>query len=152
MLAPSTVNIRFVIPANIESQPNIGSHPCGKPCVYSTLLRKSEAETFQSLSNGQSFKIRQRINCQLSNLIYLVTCHICNLQGVGRAIKFSTRMANCFSHIKQKKKNCAIGNHFLDNHLGVWEESYKLNETFDIKGIAMLTNVPSNPKQKTRIN
>ena len=49
MLAPSTANIRSVIPANIENQPNIGSHPCEKPCVYCTLLRKSEAETFQSL-------------------------------------------------------------------------------------------------------
>ena len=56
-----------------------------------------------------------------------------------------------FAH-QTKEKTCAIGNHFLDNHLGVWEESYELNETFDIKGIAMLTNVPSNPKQKTRIN
>ena len=148
MLAPSTANIRSVISANIENQPNIGSHPCGKPCVYCTLLRKSEAETFQSLSSGQSFKIRQRINCQSSNLIYLVTCRICNLQGVGRTTKFSKRMANYFSHIKQRKRTCAIGNHFLDNHLDVWEESYELNELFEIKGSAMLTNIPSNLKQK----
>ena len=46
-------------------------------------------------------------------------------------------MANYFSHIKQRKRTCAIGNHFLDNHLDAWEESYELNETFEIKGIAM---------------
>ena len=28
--------------------------------------------------------------------------------------------------------------------------SYELNETFEIKGIAVLTNVPSNPKQKLK--
>ena len=77
-----------------------------------------------------------------------MTCRICNLQGVGRTTKFGKRLANYFSHIKQRKRTCAIGDHFLDNHLDVWEECYKLNETFEIKGIAMLTNVPSNPKQK----
>ena len=60
-------------------------------------------------------------------------------------------MANYFSHIKQRKRTCAIGNHFLDNHLDVWEESYEVNETFEIKGIAMLTNVPSNPKQNLEL-
>ena len=142
------MNIRSVIPANIKNQPNIGSHPCGKPGVYSNPLRKSDAETFQSLSNGQSFKIRQIISCQSGNLIYLVINRVCNLQGVGRTTKFSKRMANHFSHIKQRKRTCAIGNHFLVNHLDVWKESYELNESFEIKGIAMLINVPSNPKQK----
>ena len=50
--------------------------------------------------------------------------------------------------MKQRKRTCAIGNHFLDNQLDIWKKSYELNETFEIKGIAMLKNVPSNLKQK----
>ena len=57
-------------------------------------------------------------------------------------------MANYFSHIERRKGTCAMGNRFLDDHLDVWKGSYGLNGTFEIEGIAMLTNVPSNPKWK----
>ena len=48
-----------------------GSHPCNKPWVYCNILRKTESNQFKSNSNGQTFNIRQNINCQSENVVYL---------------------------------------------------------------------------------
>ena len=67
-----------------KDQQGKSSYPCNKPCAYCTLLRKSQATHFNSRSNGQSFKIRQKINCQSENVIYLIECKQCKIQGIGR--------------------------------------------------------------------
>ena len=114
--------------------------------VYCYVLGKSATNTFESTSNGQSFKIRQKIDCQSQNIIYLITCKRCNLQGVGLRSKFSSRISNCFSHIKQKKKTCIIANRFIDNHYDIWNINYAVNEIISIIGIAKITNLPFDPK------
>ena len=50
----------------------IGNDPCNKPCVHCNLLRKTESNQFKSNSNNQIFNIRQNINCQSKNVIYLI--------------------------------------------------------------------------------
>ena len=97
-----------------------------------------------------TLKIRQEINCQSANIIYLVTWMRCNIQGVGRSVKFIHRMSNYFSHIKQKKRTCAIINHFIDNHLDEWSKDYETNDIFHIIGMAKITNLPSNPKLRAK--
>ena len=72
-----------------------GCFPCGKgKCVYCALLSKSQGSTFQSISNKRTFKIRQKINCQSKNVIYLITCKRCNIQGVGHTTNFKKRISN----------------------------------------------------------
>ena len=71
-----------------------GSHPCNKPCVYCNILRKTESNQFQSNSNGQTFNIRQNINCQSENVVYLIWGEECKLQGVGHTLKMSKRLSN----------------------------------------------------------
>ena len=139
-------------PSNSTSEIDLnnGSHPCGKPCVYCKLLSKTESDTFKSISNGNSFKIRQEINCQSTNLIYLVTCIRCNIQGIGHSVKFNHRMSHYFSHHKQKKRTCAIISHFIDNHLDEWSEDYQTNDISHIIGIAKITNLPSDPTLKAK--
>ena len=78
-----------------------GSHPCNKPCMYCNILRKTESNQFKSNSNGQTFNIRQNIDCQSENVVYLIWCKECKLQGVGRTLKMSKRLSNYYSHIKQ---------------------------------------------------
>ena len=129
-------------PLTINTNDNteaLGSHPCNKPCVYCKLFSKTETNHFTSLSTGQSYKIRQSINCQSKNVIYVVKCVKCNLQGVGHGRKFSKRISNHFSHIKQKRRTCSIGNHFIDHHMNEWKGNYKDNNLFQITGIAILT-------------
>ena len=76
-----------------------GCYPCGKNCAYCTLVDKSKGNTFKSVSNGKMFKIRQKINCTSKNLIYMVRCKRCNLQGVGHTTNFRKQISNYFSHI-----------------------------------------------------
>ena len=151
LLAPSSVKMTET-PSNStdEIDPNNGSHPCGKQCVYCKLLCKTESNNFKSISNGNSFKIRQEINCQSTKIIYLVICMRCNIQGIGRSVKFNHRMSNYFSHIKQKKRTCAIVNHFIDNHLEEWSEDNETNDIFHIIDTAKITNLPSDPKLKAK--
>ena len=63
---------------------------------------------------------------------------------LGTAKKFSKRISNYLSHIKQKHRICNIGNHFIDLHMDEWKGNYKDNNLFQITGIAILTNIPSN--------
>ena len=91
----------------------LGSHPCNKPCVYCKLLSKTETDHFTSVSTGQSYKIGQSINCQSKNVIYVVKCVKCNLQGVGHSKKRSKRISHYFSHIKQKHRTCSIWNIYI---------------------------------------
>ena len=98
------------------------------------------------MQTGQSFKIRQSINCQSKDIIYLVNCEKCNLQGVGSTTQFNKRISNYFSHIKQRKRTCGIVEHFIDHHKEEWKESYKENNLFQIIGISKLTNKPTNGK------
>ena len=52
------------------------------------------------LCTKRRYKIRQNVNCQSRNVIYLVTCKKCKKQGVGETINFKSRMANYRSCIK----------------------------------------------------
>ena len=115
-------------------------------CAYCTLVEKSKGNTFKSVSNGKRFKIRQKINCTSKNLIYMVRCKRCNLQGVGHTTNFKKRISNYFSHIKQNTRDCEISCHFIDNHKDTWIENYARNEEFEIIAIAKLENPPRSKK------
>ena len=119
-----------------------GSHPCNKPCVYCNILRKTESNEFKSNSNGQTFNIRQNINCQSENVVYLIWCEECKLQGVGRTLKMSKRLSNYYSHIKQKRRTCSSVNHFIDKHVNNWKDVLR------IMGIVKLTNPPRDKEER----
>ena len=129
---------------------HLKNHPCNTPCVYCKLLSETETDHFTSVSTEQSYKIRQSINCQSKNVIYMVKCVKCNLQGVGHSKKFSKRTSNYFSQIEQKRRTCNIGNHFIDHHMDEWKENYKDNNLFQITGTAILTNLQSNEQLKSK--
>ena len=104
------------------------------PCVYCNILRKTESNQFKSNSNGQIFNIRQNINCQSENVVYLIWCKGCKLQGVGCTLKMNTKLSNYHSHIKQKRRTCSSVNHFIDRHANNWKDVVR------IMGIVKLTN------------
>ena len=100
ILAPSIVALSRPLTINTnDTNETLGHHPCNLPCVYCKLLSKTETNHFTSVSTGQSYKIRQSINCQSKNVIYVVKCVKCNLQGVGDSKKICKRIWNYFSHI-----------------------------------------------------
>ena len=65
-------------------------------------------------------------------------------------MKFSHRMSNYFSRIKQRKRTCAIVNLFIDNHSDEGSEEFETNDIFRIIGIAKLIILPSNTKLRAK--
>jgi GIY-YIG catalytic domain len=72
---------------------------------------------FSSTTNNKTFKIKTNCNCNSSNLIYLITCSLCNIQYVGETgDTLRTRMNRHRSNIRLNQ-NTAIAIHFnLPNH------------------------------------
>ena len=90
------------------------------------------------------FKIRQRITCKSRNIICLVTCAKCKLQGVGHSTQFGKRISNYFSHIKSGARDCEISCHFIDCHQDTWILDYRNNTDFQLIGITQQQNPPRN--------
>ena len=131
ILAPSRVLI------NHHDEENAQSGPCGKPCSYCELLENSKGETFQSISTGKVYKIRQKMDCETKNVIYLVTCNRHSKQGVGNTKWIKKRISNYRNHHRTKVNTCGITEHFL-------EPGHNFNEDFKFQPIVKIMNIPSN--------
>ena len=55
------------------------------------------------------------MNCNTPNVIYLVECRKCKLQGAGSTTAWKPRLRNYKSWVKHNIRQCRIGNHFIDN-------------------------------------
>ena len=68
--------------------------------------------TFRCTVTGKVYYIKGEMNCERSNIIYLITCMKCLEQYVGSAIKFKSRFRIYKSDIKTKKDRCGTARHF----------------------------------------
>ena len=66
-----------------------------------------EGDKFASRVTGERYKIRQNINCESKNAIYLVECKKCGKQGED----FKPRISNYISHILMKRATCKSVRH-----------------------------------------
>ena len=150
-LAPS--NVSFLEVTGIShDEPNPGCTRCGK-CrkvsrgrkkasgIYNCQVMK-EVKKFKSKVTGESYKIRQRIDCSSKDVIYLVECRKCGKQGVGSTEDFNVRVSNYISHILKKRPTCKTVQHFC------LTERHSIAD-FNTTGIAKLVNPPRNPVQKS---
>ena len=72
----------------------VDSEKCSKP-KCEVCLNIQQTDTFTSTKKGESFKIKNKINCDDNCLIYLLTCKCCGKQYVGEAInEFRIRWNN----------------------------------------------------------
>ena len=104
-----------------------------------------EADRFRSTSTGSVSKIRQTIDCRSKNIIYLVTCKRCRMQGVGSTSDFQGRVSDYITHMYKEKDTCEIVEHFLklEDH-SLWD--------FSIMGIVQIEPPPRNrEKLKQRL-
>ena len=67
-----------------RTETNIERNPCNRPntCRYCPLLDKSGK--LISNTTGRRFQSMRNVNCQSSNLIYVITCLNCKIQYVGQ--------------------------------------------------------------------
>ena len=150
-LAPSNVISREINPVS-HDELNPGCKKCGK-CGKNPQGRKrecgiynchviQEANKFKSNVTGESYKIRQKLDCDSENVIYLVECKKCRKQGVGSTEDFISRISNYISHILTKRPTCKMVQHFY------LTEGHSI-EDFTVTGIVGLVNPPKNSEKKS---
>jgi len=80
--------------------------PCkNKNCKCCKFL--TSTDSFQSTTTGKIYTIPNKLNCNTSHTIYLITCQKCNKQYVGETSrKLKERLTDHRSAIETKKINC----------------------------------------------
>jgi hypothetical protein len=87
------------------------SRPCRSKRCFTCNYIKSDSALY-STSNGQRFSLTHDMNCDSTNIIYLITCTKCKLQYVGETSQqLRERMTGHRSCINLNK-NTPIGIHF----------------------------------------
>ena len=75
-----------------------------------------QGSSLRASATARVFEINKSLKCTSKNVVYLPSCVICDLQGVGSTVGFKPRLANCKSRIKHERGTCNIVNHFIDIH------------------------------------
>ena len=155
LLAPSKIALRVI---------NVGGGGRGKrqyrakcqnygECGKSTGGRKwgsrihccqvlEEGQEFFSRTTGEIHKIRQDINCKSQNIIYLVNCKHCGMQGLGSCKNSAKRVPNYISSIDRGSPGCKIEQQFL--------RPGHIIRDYAVLGIAQLVNPPPDPTERLR--
>ena len=110
VLAPSRFRNHTTSPPSTDH----GCVKCHKRCDLCLHYLK-QSDHFQSFATGRSYKIRQRLSCTSSNVIYLASCSKCSLQYVGSTSnQFKVRFRNHKSDMLRNKRSCEVAIHFND--------------------------------------
>ena len=81
-----------------------------RTCRYCPTINTSGALT--STTNGRKFQSMQKVTCQSSNLIYVITCKSCGIQYVGQTKnRLLTRFQGHIFHITHNN-DTTVGRHF----------------------------------------
>ena len=78
-------NLKDMLVHSTTTPPNInpGFSSCNS-CRCKTCPNTAETVSFQSSTDGQTYRINQSLSCYSHNVIYLITCNQCNKQYVGQ--------------------------------------------------------------------
>ena len=84
-----------------ESEMEPGCSKCKKKCHAWKVLQ--EGATFKSTNTKKIYKIKQKVDCQSSYIIYLGTCQKCSWQYVGKSTQpFKKRHSGQKQEIKSQ--------------------------------------------------
>ena len=126
-----------------EISGNVGRNPCQRPksCRYCPILNTTGKIT--SDSNGRSYTSLKHVNCQSSNLIYLITCDGCGIQYVGQTKnRLLTRFQGHFNDIEHDR-DITVARHLnrcLSNSIN--------NTTFKITILSFINSPPDSTNSK----
>ena len=82
-----------------------GATICGrKNCTICHILH--QGDTFESSNTGKQYKINFSFNCNSRNVVYLLTCKICEKQYVGSTV---TKFRSRFNQYKSNMNLCGKG-------------------------------------------
>jgi hypothetical protein len=123
-----SINFNRIQNTSTQTSSNSGYfQQCTQPRCLTCKLHSMNTTTFSSTRYKHTHYIKQNITCKTTNIIYLITCRVCNIQYVGETSRsLAVRLTEHRSNIKTNK-DTPIGHHF--NSVGH-------NET-DIQAIAI---------------
>ena len=99
-----------------ESTGEKGIFLCNRKCQMCQNKHLIPGKQFRCSVTKKNYTIRQHLHCNVRNVIYLITCKICQKQYVGSTTNFKTRFTLYKSDIKQLKKSCTCIQHFGKTH------------------------------------
>ena len=92
-----------------------GCFGCGEECVLDLVME--EGKEVYSHALKQTFTMKSRVTCKDTNVIYVITCKKCGIQGVGECGTPKIRLMSYFKaardHEMPGNLECAIHRHFL---------------------------------------
>ena len=90
----------------------ISEHPCNRPTLCKYCPKINHTGSIASSNTGKSFHSKKEINCQSSNLIYLITCKHCKIQYVGQTRnRLITRFQGHYYDVKNRN-DTTVSRHF----------------------------------------
>ena len=109
-----SINVASMFPqAQVESHSMV-SKCKSKRCdiCQNYLVRKNE---YTCTVTGKTYKVRGKLCCASSNVIYLINCKLCKEQCVGSAFKdnYKPKFRVHKSDVKTGKDRCGVAKHFL---------------------------------------
>ena len=111
------------------SEENPGCTKCGKCRVSCPII--NEGGTFTSTNTRKTYRIKQKVNCDSSFVVYLGTCGKCGGQYVGKSqTPFKVRHSNHKQEIK--KKVGGLGQHYGGEGCGYQNLSIQIIEQVKI--------------------
>ena len=69
---------------------------------------------FKCTATDTYYKVKGTFFCNIANVVYLITCKCCTLQGAGSAITVKERFRIHKSDINAGKKRCGAAKNFLE--------------------------------------
>ena len=98
-----------------HQKPNLGCKPCNKPCVTCAFM--DTTDIFRSRHTKITYHIRQDIDCQTHNVIYLIYCNHCLIQYIGQTSQTLNKRIQQHRSDINLKKDTSISQHFnTTNH------------------------------------
>ena len=91
---------------------NTGTHPCkDKRCKLNQYIIQGNQIT--SSNTGNTHTVKDHITCNTQQVIYIITCTLCNKQYTGQtSLSLRLRMNNHISSIRRKDTKQPVANHF----------------------------------------
>ena len=89
---------------------------CEKKCQMCQNSFIIPGKHFRCTVTNKKYSIKQHLDCNARNVIYLITCNFCQKQYVGSTKNLKARFTNYKSDIKQSKKSCTCIQHFGKVH------------------------------------
>ena len=126
----------------LETTEEKGIFLCGKKCQMCQNKHLIPGKHFRCTVTNKNYKIKQHLDCNVRNVIYLITCNTCQKQYVGSTTNFKSRFTLYKSDIKLLKKSCTCIQHFGKIHS--WSD-FRMQP---IEQVHISDDLPSAEKEK----